>query len=321
MKKSRGNGRPGNRATVADGLRKRSVLATSETARRVYAERRGKPLVLGDDVKLFGHTKLTYKQLLDLKIDPTYQREEVTPKVNELIHVIRSGGMIPDPISVAIRTDGSRYIVDGQQRWWASVDCETPLEAKLFKVASYEAEVTLFNVLNNNAVLGSRVRVRAWPGTAGDVLRRLNEGSSPLAGRINFKADSSVAFPAVAVLRGLTAALTGTMATGGSQKSLQQFDFHYDKNPVWSRAVCDAYAEIAASIFDDGSHVMRSLVAVALGRVCYERWVDANPKQPLPMPSVGALAKLRKVDWGKLVPSASTKWLPVLENEFTSVWR
>lgn len=308
---------------MTPATRTRSLLATSEKARSSALERRGEPLTLGKEVKAFGVIRMPYRDLLKLKIDPTYQREEITRKVNELIHVIKNGGIIPDPITVAQRPNGDHYIVDGQQRWWASIDCETALEAKVIRVPDYESEVKLFHILNNQAGLGGTTRIRSWPGKAGEVLHELNDRSdSPLRCQISFKASTGVRAPAGLLLRGLIAATSGV--TGGASVTtlLQRYDYTWSVNPLYARAATEAFAVICAQVFDDDhARSMRQLPVIALGKLCYLRWKDADPKRDtLTMPSPRQIEKLRQIEWRGLIPSSAIKWLPVVEAEIIKVW-
>jgi hypothetical protein len=306
------------------GDRKRSILATSEKARQAYLQRRGEPLVLGDDVKPFGVRRMPYKDLLKLRIDLSYQREEVTDKVNELIHVIREGGVIPDPITVAQRPDNTLYIVDGQQRWWAAIDTETSLEVKIMRVANHDAEVKLFHVLNNKATIAPRHVIRSWPGKCGDVLRLLATSSaSALQGQIDFSASGVARAPATSMVRGLVT-LVGGATGGGVTRSLQSFDFRFEENPQWTMVAAFKYAEVVASIFDSTVEgTLRSVVAVALARLCRRRWRTCDPTDNgdgWAVPTRAQYEKLQKIGWQKLVPTPAMKWAPVVEAEIRKAW-
>jgi len=100
----------------------------------------------------------------------TYQRHR-TNEVNELIHVLRNGGKFPQPIAVAVRPDGSWYLVDGLQRFSAAVECDEPLPMLLYKSTGARAEAVLFQILNRHVALQRDTTVKAWQGPGAEMIR------------------------------------------------------------------------------------------------------------------------------------------------------
>jgi hypothetical protein len=304
--------------------REPSLLATSEAVRKQHAERRGTPIEVGDKVRFVGLAKLTVRQMYDLGIDDRYQRSEITAQVNTLIHVIKDGGVIPDPITVAERPDGSRWIVDGQQRFWAHLDTEKPIQAMVYKVNSFDDELALFNVLNNNVRLTAAARIAAWPGEAGKIIRDLADNpSSPLYRRVSLIAASGGAIISTPpLLRGLTTAISNVQGNGGMERVLTTFDRAYKKDPNRSNMLAYLYATVIANVFvRDGGSVLRYVPAIAFGRVCYEAFGSLKKPEQARMPSDGQYSRLRKINWDRIAPSAQILWLPTAITAIQQVWR
>lgn len=295
--------------------REPSMLATSPATFRQHEARRGTPITVPPTVRVFGLHKLSVTELEELRIDTRYQRDEVTTEVNMLITVIKKGGTIPDPISVVERKygDRKRYIVDGQQRWWAHVDTGTPIMAIVYHVESYEDEVKLFHALNTVTRVSPEDRLRSLPGPAGTVLRKLNESSeSPLYQQIGFTPGSH-RFGAMILLRGLTALLANNKTSGGVDRIAPTFDRYYGMHPKLSDGLIAAYAGLLATVFD--KQRIRAVTAVALARIVHAAYVG---QQELPSPT--QLRRLRALDWDGLTPTHSLKWLPTVVAAVQEVW-
>lgn len=88
-------------------------------------------------------------QMRKLNVDQAYQRIEERFLVNDIIQAIREGGAIVMEAVVAERPDGSQWIVDGQQRWWAASRAKAPLPVCVYQVPggekglAYEREASL----------------------------------------------------------------------------------------------------------------------------------------------------------------------------------
>jgi hypothetical protein len=312
--------RPMRREIVPDYVRtsdsrETSLLATNPAVLKQMEARRGSPLIVPATVKMFGMYKLSVDSLEDLRIDTRYQRDEVTLEVNTLITVIKRGGVIPDPISVAERQygDRKRYIVDGQQRWWAHVDTQTPVQAIIYHVSSYEDEVALFHALNMQTRVSPEDRLRSWPGPAGDRIRALNETpTSPMYQQIGFEGHN-YRFGAMIVLRGLAALLSNTKTTGGLDRIAPAFDRYYRMHPKLCDGMINAYVQLLAQIFE--KRRIRAVTAVALGRIVHAA-VVGQKEFPNPM----QLRRLKALDWDGLTPTHSIKWLPTVVAAVQDIW-
>jgi hypothetical protein len=297
--------------------REASLLASSPNTLKAHEARRGQPLIVPQTVKRFGMFTLNADEIMELRVDTRYQREEVTNEVNALIVVLKKGGMIPDPISVAERKygDRKRYIVDGQQRWWAHVDTSTPLAAVIYHVSSYDDEVALFHALNSQVRVSPETRLRSLPGPAGDTLRRLSgDTTSPLFGKISFADRGPMKFGAMVILRGMTALIANIKPVGGLDRVSPSFDRVYKQNPRLADRMIDQYAWLLSQVFEDDR--VRSVAAVALGRMLYAAYANHGGE----MPTVQALRKLKSLKWERFCPTPGLQWLPTVVAAAQEIW-
>lgn len=314
-KKKRAEALPAHVKTAHD--RETSQLATSPAVLKTMEAKRGASIVVPPTVKFNGTRRLSVKELMDLRIDTTYQREEVGKEVNDLIVVILKGGMIPDPISYVTRKygDGGSYIVDGQQRWWAHVDTGTPILATEYIVHNYEEEVAMFHVFNVQTRVSPEDRLRSLPGPLGDTIRRLNEDeSSPLYSRISYAAGSN-GVGAMILTRGLTALIGNISAVGGLERVYPTYDRVYKTAPRKADEFVDAYAKLIALVFS--TQRLTHGAAIGLGRVCYAAWTKHGSAV---LPGETIINRLARVNWQELVPSHSMKYLPIVLEKITSIW-
>jgi hypothetical protein len=270
---------------------------------------------LGDDV-------VEPDNLLDLKIDESYQRAKVTSEVNELISVLEAGGMFPQTAAIAIRPDGSRYIADGQQKWWACVAAVKPLRVSLFEVANYDAEKKLFDVLNNRRQLNGATRVNAWHGEAAKVIQLL-ESSPDSAIRNNIHmgpSKSKHGYPNTLVLRGLVA-LTHGYATGPVRDSLVNYDAAYKRNPRWSTRAALDFSKILAGVFPPrDTSAFTYGAAIVMGKTCRSRWEGLLHTVSWPHPSAAQMEDMSHVPWREIMPTGSSVWHARGVEVVESIW-
>lgn len=305
--------------TVTATNRQKSMIATSPAAAKAYLDRSGTPLVLPADVKLVWQGMMSVKDLMSLNIDTRYQRDEITGEVNMLIHVLNHHGQIPDPVTIAERTDGTRWIVDGQQRWWAHVDTGKPMQARVYAVRNYDQELTLFHVLNNSKKLTARTRLQSWPKASGDAIRWMNEAEdSPLRGMISYSTGHQ-AFPVVTVMRALVTATTGSLGNGAIERICGNFDREYEKDRKWIDKATRMMSFVLASMFD-AETPLRHLTALALGRLCYATWRPLTADEAWPTPTPKQLARFKRTDWERLAPGFAVRWLPVVTGAMLGIW-
>jgi hypothetical protein len=166
---------------------------------------------------------------------PGYQRNEIMPKVAAIAAAMRRGG-VTAPIHVVSRAwektpHKPRYwIVDGQQRFWASMAAAKPIQALIHTAASPEQERLLFKVLNDRHGLSANLKIFNH---AGPVSRKLliaenDDDTSPLFGKIQFTSSrASGRIPAATLITCLSN-ITATVG-GAVEQRLARLDFYIGK--------------------------------------------------------------------------------------------
>jgi hypothetical protein len=119
-----------------------------------------------------------------LEIDARYQRGR-TNEVNDLIHVLKNGGKVYDPVTLCRRKGGETlYIVDGHQRFWAHHDCGLPMPAIIYESTGWEAEALLFQAMNMRRGLTPDIIVKSHQGPGAALLRKVAAEESQLIPRV-----------------------------------------------------------------------------------------------------------------------------------------
>lgn len=256
-----------------------------------------------------------------LNIDESYQRLRISGHVNDLIHVLTKGGCIPDPITVAKRPDGSLWIVDGQQRYWAHVDTGTALKAIVYDVESVEQEKQMFLALDRHRKVGAGYFVKAWNGECAKlIVNAAGEEDSPFFGRVDLGGNTQRPFAATTMLRGMLAAMNGQVARGQVQAILERSDVSWAQDegaPQRARR----YLELIAAVFVYGTQTpirLMPIVAIAFGRVAHEYW---QGQESYRLPDAKVVMALRKVNWLRLTPTASTEYLILVEQRIRAIWK
>lgn len=275
------------------------------------------PIVVGGKTRRATEVAMIPAGELDtLKIDQTYQRPENRELVNQLLAVLEAGGIVPDPITVAVRPDKSRYIVDGQQRWAAHYLANKPLAAVLYYVDTLDEERRLFSVLNTYRRPSPSIRMRAWTGPSAELVAWIvGNPSSPIYGEMAFTQGGS-RYNAPTILRGVGAAL-GVAPGGGTAGSTEEFmrslDRAYASDRKRAIRLTQAYLSLMKGIFP--TKVLHTPV-LALGMGAHERWSNGDCKTP----SKAALYSLRRLNWTNPPAQDRHKWLPLLKSEVLRRW-
>ncbi len=275
------------------------------------------PIVVGKELKRASEvTIIPPSELETLRIDPAYQRPENRELVNQLLAVLEAGGMVPDPITVVVRPDKSRYIVDGQQRWAAHYLAMKPLAAVLYFVTTMDEERRLFSVLNTYRRPSPAVRMRAWTGPSSQLISWLaGNPASPIMGQLTFTGGGGK-FQVTTVLRGLGAALgmaghTGTQAT---EEFMRGLDRLYVANPQRAHRLAGAYLSMCKGLFSR----LQVTPALALGMACADRWDGVNAFE---QPSKASLYNMRRLNWATPPIQFRHKWLQTLKADVLRRWK
>lgn len=313
-----GGGVSGRHSAAAKAVRRRTLVDSEAIQAAANAARlRKQVMVTGVQVA----TEISVIQPKDfdqLNVDEQYQRLRIGEEVNALIGVIRAGGAIPDPIDISERPDGSRWIVDGQQRFWAHQETQMPLRAHIHKVESIAAEVNLFIALNSRRRLSSKAVVKGWPGPTGTFLRRINTSDkSPLKGMIDFTNNTKLPLDSITVVKGVLAATTGTFPQGDTATSLLPRVDSALTAPG-RMAWAEAFVQLLAAVFGGKPNQgrVRVLPVIALGRVAFRKYGQAG--RPI-FPT--SCARMRSVNWDTLVPTHARQYLPLIEEKIERLWK
>lgn len=281
-------------------------------------------LMKSGDVVLVGMREFSVSDLDGLRLflaatDPDgYQRGENREQVNRLLAVLEQGGIIPEPVAVVERSDGSLWIVDGGQRWRAHYLAQKPLQAVVYRVRNIEAERKMFNALNRTAKVPPGHIVHAWEGPAGDLMRWLAEHErSPLRGELDWGFGTGRGrFGVTALTRALAA-----LYAGGS--------YHH-------HAILEQMQTITAAIRQIGmveaqrraatfTLILRDVfperrpertAVVALGAVTGERWRDLKDR-PLTRP---VASKLSRLNWSDIIRGEGDRWLRFTIDAVAHAW-
>lgn len=254
-----------------------------------------------------------------LNVDESYQRMRITSHVNDLIHVLSRGGVIPDPITVAKRPDGTFWIVDGQQRFWAHVDTMTPIKAMVYEVESVEQERQMFLALDRHKKVGAGYFVKAWHGEcAKTIVEAASAEDSPFFGRVDLGGNTQRPFAATTLLRGMAAAMSGQIARGQMQNILERADVSWQEEGAPERA--KRFLDLIAAVFIYGTQQpirLLPIVSIGFGRTAYAYWKE----EPYRLPDARVVMALRKVNWLRVTPTASTEYLILVEQKIQSIWK
>lgn len=296
----------------------RRRLAQSPAVAASAAARRKGGVLIVTGVSSPTYQVLMPAQLSRLNVDETYQRVRIKSEVNALIHVLRNGGDVPDPITVARRGDGKLYIVDGQQRFWAHSETGTPLKALIYDVTDIEAEKNLYIAANQKVKLGTNYIVKAWAGIGAEILRKLAEvPGSEIEGMVDFGLDKRRPLSATTAIRAMTIVATGNITTGHGniQTVLARLDHELEHSTV-ARDRADALLRLAMRVFSSRERIA-NLPIQALAIVAHRRWNGRAKHVP-----DGVVRRLGRIDWLRAAGgSYAGRFMPVLEAVVERAWK
>lgn len=275
-------------------------------------------------------TTITPGMFDKIDVDRRYQRDRIGPKVNELIEVIQSGGVIPDPITLCkrrwsedgqVRASDKLWLIDGQQRFFAAMETETTIEALIYESDSLEAERNFFLAMNNSRIVNANVTVKAWPGPITILLKAVESNPDhPLYGRVEWSRTGGEHIGAAVLVRGLVAVTTGVFYGGDIQKMLSRADTAIQKDSA-AKARATQFCRLIAHVFPRGYAPI--LAVSALGIVASRRWAQVKYNDPalLPLPTTAQMDRMSRINWLAEVPSSAIRFRPVLEQMIDRAWR
>lgn len=279
------------------------------------AKRKVKPIIITGIIS--SRFELIPPEKLDtLKIDDTYQRDKVELIVSVLSYVLRHGGAVPSPIHIVERRDGARYIVDGQQRWWAHIDAGKAIEAKIYRVDSYATERDLFIILNELSRLGPGTLIHAYGGPSAAIISAAAEDREhPLFHKVNYGirglgVSGVGTIGAKVLLMGLQA-VTGSPATSKLLVILTTIDKSLASGAARARA--EVFLHLVPAIFSNSPPKL--VYCKALGVVARERW-GLSPS----LPKDTVLKAIRSIKWTEVVPDPLLKYQSVFEDAIRKKW-
>lgn len=255
-----------------------------------------------------------------LDVDLRYQRDRINIEVGDLVEAIRQGGLVPDPITVCMRTfkengkiSPKYWIIDGQQRAWAYLMLDRAFWADVHSSDSLDAEREFFIVMNQRVGISARQMVESWSGPSAVLLRKVAATSGhPLAGRVSFR-QTGGPMAASSLIRGMHAAMCGVPSNGRIDQILQRCDAAMVSS---KRAVerAESYLAIIRDVFPNG--YAKTLPLTTIGVVAHRRWKDR-----IDLPSRLIRSKMRRINWDEHAPSPSIKWLPVVLPVVERAWK
>lgn len=270
--------------STPDALKKKRLDGIARTTEAIVIQ----------GVKIGKVVEVHYNDLDKLGIDERYQRAEVRPMVNQIVRALKQGGQIADHIHVAVRKDGSWWIVDGQQRWNAAILAEyNGLRAQLYHVPDIDTEKKLFVVFNSRARVHPNVIIKSWAGPGGELIRWLNgDEQSPLRGAIGFTPGNH-ATPATTMCRALVNTLGCGRTSGSVERYLRMLDIVVKKNPGRAQTVAKGTAILLKQFFN--GHRMIASQVMPITAAAGEKWRNG----PCKLPTKGDISRIQKIDWGR----------------------
>jgi hypothetical protein len=288
---------------------------------RIKLRKAALPLALVGIVGTPKHTDIPVAKLGELGIDERYQRREIRGEVNAIIHAMVAGGIVPDPVKVARRADGSLWIVDGQQRYWAHVRMKRPLAVMIYEVDGIETERGLFTIFNTRRAVNANHRVNAWNGESAEMIRRLNaKPDSAFFEQIDLGSNRGRPFSAAVLIKAVASVLCSSHTAAGSIDGvLLAVDGALRLDPAKAMERATAVLHTLARIFNPKKqNQMRFLPAIAIAQVCKKKW-DAAGRVISPTPR--QFVSLGSYDWERGVEGFALKYLPTLMAQVEKRWK
>lgn len=301
----------------------RRTLTAKE--RKAYADRRvaRPPLVRGISVgKLI---TITPREFGKVDVDRRYQRDRIDVRVNMLVEVLKAGGSIPDPITLVkyrfaeVGVDSDKlWLVDGQQRFFAALEAERPIQAMLYEADSLEAVREFFLAMQAVVHVAPNRQVDVSTSVCAGILRdAVTDSKHPLFNRVATNQGVRHRLAAATLIKGMMVAATGGKGGSSGIAGIQGVMARLDAEIVKHRSArerAEAFLALAATCLRDSAPY---LVVVTLAKVANDKWEGGYIR----MPSESACKALKKVDWQVKLPSYASRFAPVVTAEILKLWR
>jgi ParB-like nuclease domain len=267
--------------------------------------------------------ELQYEDLGRLNLD-SYQRIKIGSAVEKIARSLEAGGQTP-PIVLNRRKDGTDWIVDGQQRWWAAVQTKRPIWANVYALhrtmdglSEMEAEEALFSIYNDVCRLSPDTTVNAWPGPVGVAIREwaVKEGS-PYFNKIGLGRGGGKVYSAALLARAMCVVMhpARTIGLGNIRRILELADAAYVHEGNNERA--EAIIRLIPLIFPPMTRA-RTIPVLAVAVVAQRRWKEGVQRH---FPREPVWSRLRQLNWATLAPTLSTQNMPTIINAIEKRWR
>jgi len=283
---------------------KRTLATTSPKVFAKHQDARRRTILIVEGISKPETRFIDPKDFVNLEIDSRYQRGR-TNEVNDLIHVLKSGGKVYDPVTLCRRKGGDTlYIVDGHQRFWAHHDCGMAMPALIYQSENWQAEALLFQAMNMRRNLTADTVVKSHQGPGAEMLRKAAEDENHLLfNRIHFGAPGRRQYKAAQVIRAMLAVSRDVIPSGGVSLVCGRLD-HAIENDPYAAVRCNALLRLLPRIFPPGMAMPKMLAMIAVARVAENRWRGKKPSDPINLlPSQAVCARLARINWSHYILS------------------
>jgi hypothetical protein len=237
-----------------------------------------------------------------LEIDSRYQRGR-TNEVNDLIHVLKNGGQVYDPVTLCRRPgDETLYIVDGHQRFWAHHDCGLPLPAIVYESEGWQAEALLFQAMNMRRALTSDTIVKSHQGPGAELLREAAADENHLLfNHVHFGPPGRRQYPAAPMMRAMLAVSRDVLPTGAITVVCGRLDHAIQNDPL-AAIRCRAYLRLVPRVFAPGHPMPMGVALIALAKVAEKRWRGQRTTNPINLlPTVAVCGRIGNINWASFI--------------------
>ena len=256
-----------------------------------------------------------------LEIDPFYQRVNITGLINDIIHVLKAGGRVYDPVTLCKR-DGEEtmYIVDGQQRFWAHEACGLPLPAMIYHSTGRVAEALLYQAMNTRRALTANNMVKSHQGPGAELLRQVAQDEHHLLfNKVHFGEKGKRPYQAYQLIRGMLSVSRDVLPTGAVHDVCARLD-HAISNDAMAATRCAAYLRMVPRTFPPAIPP-KMLAVVALARVAERRWRGKKVTDHINLlPAQAVMERIRKLNWSQLILSVSMTHVSVVVEAIEKKW-